>query len=322
MLLQIKNLKMYYKLRKGYVRAVDDVSLDVKEGETIGIVGESGCGKTSIARSIMRLLPRNAQVMAGNIYVDGKDVLAMSDEELADIRGRKISLIFQGALNALNPVMKVADQIVEAILAHEDISKGEAQERVESLYDSVGLPLSTMYKYPHELSGGMKQRVLIAMSLSCDPKLMIADELTTALDVIVQDQVLSKIRDLQEKLNLAIIVITHDITIIAEICTKTFVMYGGKIVEHGDTVDIFSSSAHPYTYGLLSSVPSIRGPLNVLEALPGNPPDLLHPPQYCRFLPRCSYVIDVCRVRDPDQIEVRKGQWALCHRAGTFRGGS
>ena len=198
----------------------------------------------------------------------------------------------------------------------------EAQERVESIFDSMGLPRTTIYKYPHELSGGMKQRVIIAMGLVCHPKLVIADEPTTALDVIVQGHVLRNIRELQEKLNIAIIIITHDITIIAEICKKTFVMYAGKIIEHGKTLDIFSNPSHPYTYGLLKSVPSIRGDLNHLKPLPGNPPDLLNPSENCRFLPRCSYSIDVCRTNAPDLFEVRKGQWSLCHRADNFQGDS
>lgn len=321
MLLQIKNLKMYYKLKEGYVKAVDDVSLNVKEGDIVGIVGESGSGKTSIGLSILKLLPRNANVIAGNIFLEGKDILNMSYEELTDIRGRKISMIFQGAINAMNPVMKAGDQVVEAILAHEDTIKEEAEERVKNLFKSVGLPTTTMYKYPHELSGGMQQRVLIAMSLACNPNMVIADEPTTALDVIVQNQVLHKLREMQEKLNIAMIIITHDITLIAEICREICVMYAGKIVEHGSTVNVFKSPAHPYTKALLKSVPSIRGNLKQLEPIPGSPPNLLNPPRHCRFLPRCPYVIDVCRVSPPELINVSDSHWALCHRADKFLGG-
>jgi peptide/nickel transport system ATP-binding protein len=317
-LLDIKNLKMFYRLKKGFIKAVDDVSLNIRKGQTVGIVGESGCGKTSLAFSIMRLLPRNAQLMAGNIFLDGQDILAMSDEEVVNIRGTKVSMISQGAINALNPVMKVGDQVIETILAHEKIEEAKAEERVKKMFDSVGLTPSTMYKYPHELSGGMKQRVMIAMALVCNPKLVIADEPTTALDVIVQDQVLDEIRRLQEKLKIAMIIITHDVTLVAEICDSIYVMYAGKIVERGETIDVFENPAHPYTHGLLNSVPSILGRLDHLEPLPGNPPDLMNPPLYCRFLPRCLYANKFCFDSIPEAIEVKKGHISYCHNAGKF----
>jgi peptide/nickel transport system ATP-binding protein len=304
-LLNVENLKMYYGIIRGVVRAVDDVSFTVNKKEALGLAGESGCGKTSAALAILRLLPSNGKVVGGKIELDGEDILKLGDDELRErIRWKKVAVIFQGAMNALHPTYKIGDQIAEAITKHEEgVKKKEALERAGKLLELVGMDSSRINRYPHELSGGMKQRAVTAMALSCNPSVLIADEPTTALDVIVQAQVLGVMKDLRSRLDVAMILISHDLSIIAETCNKIGIMYAGKIVEYGDTVAIFKEPLHPYTEKLISAFPSVLGRRAELSSIHGFPPDLLNPPSGCRFHPRCEKAMEVCKRKDPSTTE-------------------
>src|SRR6266581_963389 len=299
--LEVDGLKTYYKTLRGDVKAVDDVSFKVEKGEALGIAGESGCGKTTLALSILRLLPSGGKIVGGRVVFDGTSLGDLTDNELRkQVRWKGISLVFQGAMNALNPFFKVGDQIVEAIRLHEpDVSKGDAWERTRGLFELVGIEPERSTNYPHEFSGGMKQRALIAMALALSPKLLIADEPGTALDVIVQAQVLKLMRELKEKLDLSMILISHDLSILAETCDKLAIMYAGKIVEYGSVFEVFREPLHPYTQGLLGAFPRIQGARQKLLSVPGSPPDLLNPPTGCRFHPRCPYAMDICRQEEP-----------------------
>jgi len=313
-LLTVENLKMYYETMRGYVKAVDDVSFTVNRKESLGLAGESGCGKTSAALAILRLLPWNGKIIEGNITLAGENITKMNDKELRDkIRWKRISMVFQGAMNALHPTYTIGYQIAEPILKHEDVSKREALERAGKLLELVGIEPAKTKRYPYELSGGMKQRTIIAMALACNPDLIIADEPTTALDVIVQAQVLKVMEDLKHKLELSWILISHDLSIIAETCTKVAIMYAGKIVEYGDVVHIFKEPLHPYTEKLITAFPSVVGPKTELSSIHGFPPDLLEPPAGCRFNPRCPHVMEICRTEEPALIEVSKRHFVACH---------
>jgi peptide/nickel transport system ATP-binding protein len=312
--LEVEDLKMYYETLRGYVKAVDEVSFKLEKGHALGLAGESGCGKTSVALTILKLLPSNAKVIDGNIILDGENLLKMSNERFRkEIRWKRLSVIFQGAMNALNPVRKVGDLISEAILTHEDISKNEASERAGKLLDLVGIGAERIERYPHELSGGMKQRTMIAMALACNPSLVIADEPTTALDVIIQAQVLRVMKELRQKLDLSMILISHDLSIIAETCNKCAIMYAGKIMEYGDTLSMFREPLHPYTKKLISAFPSIVGEKRKLSFIKGFPPNLLNPPSGCRFHPRCPYVTEICRSNEPKILQVEKEHYVACH---------
>ncbi len=424
-LLNVDHLKVYFKILKGTVHAVDDVTFTLDRGQTMGLVGESGCGKTTTAYAITRLLPGNGRVVGGQIVFDGQivvrsdlptemdEVLRRSDwlaqldsvfareeaefaawqaggeqlleaqeqmedeyayytemkgvlqsrgavpeeelreqlgevtndhlkgfgaarrrrrrekeieERISAIRWSKVSMIFQSAMNAFNPVYRVGDQIMEALLTHyPDMTKAEARERVLALFDLVGIDRSRVDGYPHEFSGGMRQRSMIAMALACNPQLLIADEPTTALDVIMQDRILAEIRDLQRELNIAMMIITHDISVVAEVGEKIGVMYAGKIFEYGNIREVFEKSANPYTIGLLSAFPSIKGPRRKLRSIPGSPPDLANPPSGCRFHPRCQFAQEVCKYVEPPTVQVAPDHWSQCHFAkeiyeGTLRG--
>jgi len=313
-LLEVKNLKTYFKIKRGYVKAVDDISFQVEKGKAMGLAGESGCGKTTTALSILKILPPNGEIRGGKILFSGINLVEIPEEKMRkDIRWKGISIVFQGAMNALNPVYKVGDQIVEAIRLHENVTKEEATTRAKKLLELVGIEPSRFDNYPHEFSGGMKQRALIAMALSCNPSLMIADEPGTALDVVVQAQILKLLRELKDKLNLSMILITHDLSIIAETCEKTTIMYAGKIVEHGSSINIFKRPLHPYTSGLISAFPNIKGPRTRVTSIPGTPPNLLHPPSGCRFHPRCKYAMDICKKKEPIEVEVEKDHYVSCH---------
>ena len=314
-LLDVQGLRTYYTTLRGSVKAVEGVDFQVEKGEAMGLAGESGCGKTTVALSILRMLPSGGRILGGKILFRGDDIVKLKKSEVRKrIRWKGISIVFQGAMNALNPVYKVGDQIVEAILLHEsEVSKGEAMERVEKLFETVGLEPSRANNYPHEFSGGMRQRALIAMALACNPDLLIADEPGTALDVIVQAQVLKLMKELKDKLNLSVIMITHDLSIIAETCSKAAIMYAGKIVEYGDIVTIFKEQLHPYTQGLINAFPSIKATKTRMSAIPGFPPDLLNPPLGCRFHPRCPYTMDVCRKKEPRVMEIAKEHYVACH---------
>jgi peptide/nickel transport system ATP-binding protein len=298
--LDVDGLRTYYKTLRGDVKAVDGVSFDVEKGQALGIAGESGCGKTTLALTILRLLPSGAKIVAGTVIFDGTSLGSLRDDEIRKIRWKGISLVFQGAMNALNPVFKVGDQIVEAIKTHEpDTSSKEAWRRAEDLLETVGIERSRATNYPHEFSGGMKQRALIAMALALNPLMLIADEPGTALDVIVQAQVLKLMRELKEKLNLSMILISHDLSILAETSDKLAIMYAGKFVEYGDVKEVFREPLHPYTQGLVGAFPKINEPRKKLLSVPGSPPDLLNPPTGCRFHPRCPYAMDICRQEEP-----------------------
>jgi len=316
-LLHVDDLRTYYYTLRGPVKAVDGVSFQVEKGEAMGLAGESGCGKTTVALSILKLLPTNARITGGKIMFHDANLVEFKDDKIReDIRWKGISLVFQGAMNALNPVYKVKDQIVESIKIHDPkVTTEEATKRAKTLFELVGIEPKRIENYPHELSGGMKQRACIAMALACNPDLVIADEPATALDVVVQAQVLKLIRDLKEKLNLSMILITHDLSIIAETCDKIAIMYAGKIVEYGDISSIFEEPLHPYAQGLIEAFPNINAPKTSMVSLSGFPPDLLSPPSGCRFHPRCKYAMEICKQKEPQPQEAKKSELHIvaCH---------
>src|SRR6267143_84020 len=314
-ILQVEELTTHYRTQRGWVRAAEGVSFNVDEGQALGLAGESGCGKSTVALSLLKILPSGGRIRKGKIIFDGQDLVPLSEAEMRKIRWKGISIVFQGAMNALNPVYKVGDQIAEAIKIHEhNVSRSETKERVAKLFEMVGIEPSRAENYPHEFSGGMRQRALIAMALAANPKLLIGDEPGTALDVIVQAQTLKLLRDLKDRLGLSMILISHDLSIIAETCEKVAIMYAGKIVEYGDARAIFKNPMHPYTQGLIKAFPSIKGERVRLTSIPGQPPNLLKPPPACRFNPRCPYVMDVCKREEPLLVEhSEKNHLAACH---------
>ena len=297
-ILEVKNLNMSYKTIDGEVEAVKDVSFSVKEGESFGLVGESGCGKTSVAMSLLQLQADNGKITNGEIVFDGRNIVGLNESELREVRWSGISIVFQGAMNSWNPVVKIGEQIREAIREHyPDKNKEQNTKKIFELFNIVGLDESIIDRFPHELSGGMKQRAVIALALSCDPKLIIADEPTTALDVVIQDQILNEIRKVQEVLGLSLIYISHDIAVIAEMTDNMAVMYAGSIVEMGNTSKVFSNPQHSYTRMLLESTPSIVGPKKKLRSLDGEPPSLINTDPYCLFSYRCPNPDDNCKNR-------------------------
>lgn len=314
-LLDVQNLTTYYTTLRGDVKAVEGISFQVETKEAMGLAGESGCGKTTVALSLLKILPSGGRIVGGKILFNNKDIVKFSDDRMRkEIKWKGISLVFQGAMNALNPLQKVGDQIVEAIKTHEsNVSKKEAIERAEKLFGLVGVDPSRINNYPYEFSGGMKQRSMIAMALACNPKLLIADEPGTALDVIVQAQVLKLLRDLKEKLGLAMILITHDLSIISDTCDKTAIMYAGKLMEYGDVITIFKEPLHPYTQGLMGAFPSIKAQKTRMTSIPGSPPDLLNPPSGCRFHPRCKYAMPICEKEEPLFLDVGNNHYVACH---------
>tara|TARA_B100001778_G_scaffold112107_1_gene91799 strand:+ start:117 stop:1091 length:975 start_codon:yes stop_codon:yes gene_type:complete len=294
--LKVENLNMHYETIAGNVSAVRDVSFELKEGESFGLVGESGCGKTSVAMSLLQLQADNAKISSGSIKLNDEELVTKTEKELRKIRWKGISIVFQGAMNAWNPVVKIGEQIREAIREHyPNNSKEENSDKIKKLFDIVGLEHSIMNRFPHELSGGMKQRAVIALALSCDPKVLIADEPTTALDVVIQDQILKEISKVQELLGLSLIYISHDIAVIAEMTSNMAVMYAGSIVEMGKTSEIFSNPRHAYTKLLLESTPSIVGEKKKLRSLDGEPPSLIGDIKGCTFSPRCPEPSDSCK---------------------------
>jgi peptide/nickel transport system ATP-binding protein len=320
MLLRVEGLSVEYRTPAGPIRAADNVSFDLNEGETIGLAGESGCGKTTVALSLMRLLPRNGRIVAGKIILNGIDVLSVDDRTLNnDVRWKEVSIVFQGAMNSLNPVMRIGDQIAEAIVKHERRGKKESWEIARQMLELVGIAPDRIRGYPHELSGGQKQRVVIAMALVTRPKLIIADEPTTALDVIVQAQILELLRRLREKLGLTMILISHDLSVIALSCTRLAMMYAGRIAEIGPIRPVFKDSAHPYTQILLRTLPTVRGERKGLRQITGTPPSLMNPPAGCRFHPRCPFRTDKCVKEEPPSVPVGEGHYAVCHYAGQVK---
>ncbi len=315
--LEVNDLTMHYMTRKGPVFAVDDVTFNVGRGEAIGLVGESGCGKTSVAISLLKLLPNNAKILGGEIKINDTDVVPLTSKEMNKHRWKNISMVFQAAMNSMNPVYTVEDQIIEAMREHvPHLSDQEMNDKIDHLFKLVGLDPALKDQYPHQYSGGMRQRAVIAMALSCDPDIIIADEPTTALDVIVQDAILKRVREIQEELNMAMIYISHDIAVIAEVSERVGVMYAGKLVEMSTTEDIFHHPIHPYTMALMSSFPSIAGEKTELVTLAGEPPDLLNPPKGCRFHPRCPYATEVCREDEPEFKDHGAGHLAACWHPG------
>ncbi len=310
-LLEVRDLTMRYTTRAGEVSAVDRVSFSVQRGQSLGLVGESGCGKSSIAISLLKLLPENARIVGGQILLDGVDMAPLSEDEMLEYRWDRVSMVFQAAMNSLDPVYRVGDQIIEALEYHVESAREDALERVRQLYDLVSLDRVFIPRYPHEYSGGMKQRAIIAMALACEPDLIIADEPTTALDVIVQDHILREMKKVQRELDMGMIYISHDMAVIAEVSDVVGVMYAGRIVEFGDTRGLFQSPIHPYTRALMSAFPSVTGEKRELTGLRGEPPNLLDPPPGCRFHPRCPYATDECFTQEPPIV--RRGErWAFC----------
>ncbi|MDH5482353.1 MAG: ABC transporter ATP-binding protein [Candidatus Bathyarchaeota archaeon] len=313
-LLNVENLKTYYFTKRGPVKAVDDVSFQVEEGQAMGLAGESGCGKTTVALSIIKVLPSRGKIVGGKVSLKNLDITTIPEKQMKNVRWKRISLVFQGAMNALDPLYSLGDQIVEAILTHESkINKKEAMNRAEKLLQLVGIERNRLKSYPHELSGGMRQRGLIAMALACNPELLIADEPGTALDVIVQAQVLNIMEDLRRKLNLAVILITHDLSIIADTCDKVAIMYAGKVVEHASVSDLFEEPLHPYTQGLIQAFPNIKSRRTRMRSIPGSPPDLLDPPMGCRFHPRCPYAKSLCMEKEPSAQMAKREHSVACH---------
>jgi len=314
-LLEVENLSIDYRTKNGYLRAVEGVSFSLDRGHSLGFVGESGCGKTTIGMGLMGLLPPNGFVREGRILFEGEDLLKLTPDEMRAVRWRKIAMIFQAAMNALNPVQRVGDQVAEAILVHnQGLSKEKAMGQVEELFELVGIETGRMRDYPHQYSGGMKQRAIIAMALACRPALIIADEPTTALDVIVQDQILAETRALQKEFNIGIIFISHDISIVADMCHDIGVMYAGQLVEYGPREAVFEDPVHPYTKALLSSFPTLTGQKADLVPIPGETPDLIEPPLGCRFCDRCQEQIPSCKEKTPEWVAMGHRHKALCCR--------
>ncbi len=312
-LLEINNLRTYYFTLRGVVKAVDNVSLNLEKGESLGIVGESGCGKSTLAWSLLGLVPPPGKIVGGSIKIDGKEITKMSEAQLRrEIRWKKISMIFQGAMNALNPVYKVGDQIIETMILHANMEREEALEKASKLVEQVGLTPEILDRYPHELSGGQKQRIVIAMAIALEPDIVIADEPTTALDVVVQAQILNLLKKLYREKGLSLILITHDLGVVAELSEKIAVMYAGKLVEYGTAEQIFLNPKHPYTESLIKAVPRLRGEKTKLVYIPGSPPDLRNPPRGCRFHPRCAKKVERCDKEEPPLVEVEKGHYVSC----------
>ena len=317
-ILTVKDLKTYFYTASGIAKAVDGVSFNIAKGETRGIVGESGSGKSVTSSSIIRLLPpRTGKIVGGSIEFEGKDVLALSKKELNDFRGKDIAVIFQDPMTSLDPVFKIGKQMTEMIMAHQNVTKDEAWKMAVEALSKVGIPEpeKRMNSYPYELSGGMCQRVIIAMAVCCKPKLIIADEPTTALDVTVQAQVLELLKDLQRNMDTAILLITHNLGVVWEMCDKVMVMYAGNTVEFTDTKTLYSNPRHPYTWGLLDSMPKLSDESKgELKTIPGTPPDLRLTGECCNFYNRCPYVTEACTQSVPPLVEVEPGHFVACHR--------
>ncbi len=313
-LLDVNGLTMHYTTSEGMVKAVDGISFKLEEREVLGVVGESGCGKSSLASTLLKLLPSNAKIISGQIALEGEDLVPMADAQVrSKVRWTKISVVPQGAMNGMNPIFKVGDQIVESITAHSEVSRTDAKARTQELLRLVGIDPARANHYPHEFSGGMKQRAMIAMALSLSPKVLIADEPTTALDVIVQAGIIELLLSIRREFGTSIVLISHDLALVAQMSDSVAIMYAGKIVEYGSSKSVYLDPLHPYTFGLENAFADIRKPKQKLISIPGSPPDLIDPPAGCRFNPRCPYAKDLCRTKEPDLLEVEKGHKVACH---------
>jgi len=311
-LLQIKDLEVQFATRAGVVKAVDKVDLEVQHGEVLGLVGESGCGKSTLGFSILRLVREPGEIVGGEILFDGEDLLQKTEQEMIDIRGKHIAMIFQDPMTCLNPLQRIDDHFIETVRIHEGESAKEAYQRAADLVDKLGIIASRLTDYPHQLSGGMRQRIMIGLALVLNSDLIIADEPTTSLDVIVEAQILELIKELKATFSLTMILITHNMGIVAELADRIAVMYAGKLVEVAEAVTLYDRPLHPYTQGLLRSIPNISLDEQELEIMPGSPPDLIEPPTGCNFHPRCPHVLEKCSSVEPPMKEIENGHRAAC----------
>lgn len=312
-ILDIRDLQVHYVVRTGTIRGVDHVDLVVYQGETLGLVGESACGKSTLGRAILRLVPEPGEIVGGQILFDGQDLLKKDEKEMTSLRGKRISMIFQDPMTSLNPLQRIDQHFVETIRTHDpQLSKREALDMAARMFDRLGIQRERLTDYPHQLSGGMRQRVMIGLALILNSDLVIADEPTTSLDVIVEAQILDLLKQLKEMYPMTLVLISHNLGIVAELADRLAVMYAGKLVEVAPAQPLFDEPLHPYTQGLLASVPNIRLEDTVLRTMQGAPPNLIHPPPGCRFHPRCPHVMDRCREQEPPLLKVGPGRWAMC----------
>ncbi|HWQ31169.1 MAG TPA: ABC transporter ATP-binding protein [Negativicutes bacterium] len=314
LVLDVQGLTVYYETDEGIAKAVNNLDITLKKGYTLGLVGETGSGKTTTALAILRLVPNPpGKIKAGKIYLNGTDILRLTEKEMdTQVRGSEVSMIFQDPMTSLNPVLTVEYQIAEAIQSHQKVSNAEASAKAKELLELVGIPAERASEYPHQFSGGMKQRVIIAIALACNPQILIADEPTTALDVTIQAQILEVMKDLRTKLGMSMIMITHDLGIVAEVCDEVSVIYAGKIVEHGSIRDVFKNTLHPYTEGMFRSLPQINDDREFLMPIPGMMPDPMELPEGCAFEPRCSYACDRCKHEAPEKRYVNDSHYVAC----------
>jgi peptide/nickel transport system ATP-binding protein len=312
-LLDIKNLRVYYFSEEGVVKAVDGVSLSLNKGETLGVVGESGCGKSTLGLSVLRLVPYPGKMVSGKIFYNGIDLLSLSDEEVRKLRGKEIAMIFQNPDVSLNPIMNIKEHLVEAILTHEEIDEREAVEKTEEILGKVGIPKNRINDYPHQFSGGMKQRIMIALALLLNPKLIIADEPTSSLDVLIQAKTLELLRNLKEEYGLSLILITHDFGVVFEESDRIAVMYAGHIIEIAKNTELYDKPLHPYTQALIKAVPTVTPEEQKLNYILGMPPSLLTPPKGCRFYARCKYAREICKFKEPKTATVGREHIVKCH---------
>ncbi|MFP4461044.1 MAG: ABC transporter ATP-binding protein [Thermotogota bacterium] len=319
-ILRIDKLKAGYEIKSGFVSAVDDVSFSLEKGEFLGIAGESGCGKSTLAYAIMNLLRDNGCIQSGSVQLNDVEVSSLKEMKMKKIRWSDLSMVFQSAMNALNPVLKIGEQLTDAIFAHQNITRAKAVKRAKEVLELVDISSERYDAYPHQLSGGMKQRVMIAMALILQPELVIMDEPTTALDVVVQRTIIEKIQELQRQFEFSVIFITHDLSLLVEISDKLAIMYAGKIIEFGNAEDVFNNPLHPYTVGLMASFPALTGPIKRMGGIEGKPPDLLNPPEGCRFAPRCQKVMDICRSVYPKETIIKGNHKVSCHLYGEKTG--
>jgi len=311
-LLEINNLKLHFFTRLGPARAVDGISFSINKNETFGLIGESGCGKTTTALAIIRLIKPPGRIVGGSILFDQTDLVTMTEEQMRLLRGKAIAIVRQEAQNALNPVMTIGRQIMEVIMQHENVSRQTALARAKDQLNRVGINGQRVKAYPHEFSGGMKQRAMVAIATACNPRFLILDEPTTGLDVIVQRQLLTLINKLKNDLQLTSILISHDLSVVAETCDRVAVMYAGKIVEEADAVSLYSHPLHPYSRALIGAFPRLKGKRRKLKSIPGSPPRLISPPAGCRFEPRCAHAMEICKTVDPAAME-KDGHRVACH---------